>query len=173
MSLSSPSPRDSSPLAARAADTPPSFGEAIDVRVVNLEAVVTDRAGKLVTGLKPADFRLRVDGKEVPIEYFSEVHDGQALAAPAAAPEGQPEAGRAVQGLTEGTVGTYYLVFIDDYFSITPNRDQVLKGLKADLGRLGPDDRMAIVAYDGGAAGHALQLVGIAGRPRRGPSTRR
>jgi VWFA-related protein len=138
--------------AARAADTPPSFGEAIDVRVVNVEAVVTDRDGKLVTGLKPGDFRLRVDGKEVPIEYFNEVHDGQALAAPAAAaaPEGKPETEAAVQGLAEGAVGTYYLVFIDDYFSIAPNRDQVLKGLKADLGSLGPDDRMAIVAYDGG-----------------------
>jgi VWFA-related protein len=135
---------------ARAADTPPSFGEAIDVRVVNLEAVVTDRSGKLVTGLKPDDFRLRVDGKEVPIEYFSEVHDGQALAAPAGAPEGKPGAEAAVQGLAEGTVGTYYLVFIDDYFSIGPQRDLVLKALKADLGRLGPDDRMAIVAYDGG-----------------------
>jgi VWFA-related protein len=137
--------------AAQTADTtPPSFGEAIDVRVVNLEAVVTDRDGKLVTGLKPGDFRLRVDGKEVPIEYFSEVHDGQALTAPAGAPEGKPETEAAVQGLAEGAVGTYYLVFIDDYFSITPHRDQVLKGLKADLGRLGPDDRMAIVAYDGG-----------------------
>ena len=135
---------------ARAADTPPSFDEAIDVRVVNLEAVVTDRSGKLVTGLKPSDFRLRVDGKEVPIEYFSEVHDGQALATPAGAPEGKPEAGAAVQGLAEGTVGTYYLVFIDDYFSIALQRDLVLKGLKADLARLGPGDRMAIVAYDGG-----------------------
>ncbi len=138
-------------VTAQTADTPPSFGEAIDVRVVNVEAVVTDRDGKLVTGLKPGDFRLRVDGKEVPIEYFSEVHDGQALAAPAAAPaEGKPAAEARVQGLAEGAVGTYYLVFIDDYFSIAPNRDQVLKGLKADLGRLGPDDRMAIVAYDGG-----------------------
>ena len=135
---------------ARAADTPPSFGEAIDVRVVNLEARVTDRSGKLVTGLKPGDFRLRVDGKEVPIEYFSEVHDGQALTAPAGAPEDKPGAGAAVQGLAEGAVGTYYLVFIDDYFSIALQRDLVLKGLKADLGRLGPNDRMAIVAYDGG-----------------------
>ena len=137
-------------IPARAADTPPSFGEAIDVRVVNLEARVTDRSGKLVTGLKPGDFRLRVDGKEVPIEYFSEVHDGQALTAPAGAPEDKPGAGAAVQGLAEGAVGTYYLVFIDDYFSIALQRDLVLKGLKADLGRLGPNDRMAIVAYDGG-----------------------
>ena len=68
---------------ARAADEPPLFGESIDVRVVNVEAVVTDRSGKRVTGLKPGDFRLRVDGKELPIEYFTEVHDGNALPPPA------------------------------------------------------------------------------------------
>lgn len=134
----------------RGQEAPPSFGESIDVRVVNLEAVVTGRDGKLVTGLKPEDFRLRVDGREVPIEYFNEVREGEALAASAEA--AGPEAGKptAVQGVTEGKVGTYYLVFIDDYFAIPAQRDAVLKGLKADLGRLGPDDRMAIVAYDGG-----------------------
>ncbi|PYQ65154.1 MAG: hypothetical protein DMF53_06045 [Acidobacteria bacterium] len=137
-------------------DVPPSFGESIDVRVVNVEAVVTDRQGNRVTGLKPEDFRLRVDGKEVPVEYFSEVRDGEAgpAAPPAAAQSEAPPAkaagGAAVQGLAEGRVGTYYLVFVDDYFSIAAQRNIVLKGLKEDLGRLGPDDRMAIVAYDGG-----------------------
>jgi VWFA-related protein len=134
---------------ARAADEPPSFGESIDVRVVNVEAVVTDRAGNRVTGLKPGDFRLRVDGKEVPVEYFSDVQAGQALAA-APAEAGKAEGEAALPGLTQGAVGTYYLVFIDEYFLIAANRDVVLKGIKADLGRLGPDDRMAIVAYDGG-----------------------
>jgi VWFA-related protein len=137
---------------AQTADVQAPFGESIDVRVVNVEAVVTDRAGHRVTGLKPGDFRLRVDGKEVPIEYFSEVNDGRAVAPPAEAakPEGTAAAAPAVQGVAEGAVGTYYLVFIDDYFSIAAKRDAVLKSMKADLGRLGPNDRMAIVAYDGG-----------------------
>jgi VWFA-related protein len=135
---------------SRAANVPPSFGESIDVRVVNLEAVVTDGSGKRVSGLKPEDFRLRVDGKEVPIEYFSEVREGEAQAAPAETGQEARPAGPAVPGLAEGKIGTYYLVFVDDYFSIASNRDAVLKGLKADLHRLGPADRMAIVAYDGG-----------------------
>jgi VWFA-related protein len=144
-------------LASRArADDPPPFGESIDVRVVNVEAVVTDRSGNRVTGLKPGDFRLRVDGKEVPIEYFTEVHDGNALPPPTgptpAGLEGAPPATESavVQGLTEGPVGTYYLVFIDDFFSIAAQRNAVLLAMKEDLGRLGPADRMAIVAYDGG-----------------------
>ena len=137
------------PAVSQAQDPSSPFGESIDVRVVNLEAVVTDRDGHRVTGLKPGDFRLLVDGKEVPVEYFSEVEEGKALAAPAA--EAKPEAGApAVQGVTEGAVGTYYLVFVDDYFSIASHRNAVLQGLKKDLDRLGPNDRMAIVAYDGG-----------------------
>ena len=123
------------------------FGEQIDVRVVNVEVVVTDKQGNRVSGLTPGDFRLRVDGKEVPIEYFSEVRGGQAIA-PGASESGAPVPG--LPSLAPGTpVGTSYLVFIDDYFSLQPRRDEVLKSLKNELTRLGPEDRMAIVAYDG------------------------
>jgi len=141
-----------SAAAQQAPVAPPIFGEEVDVRVVNLEVVVTDRQGNRVPNLKPGDFSLRVDGKDVPVEYFSEVREGRSIAAPAAdTAEGAPEAAGGVQSVAPaGGVGTYYLVFIDDFFSIGPRRDEVLKSLKADLGQLGPDDRMAIVAYDGG-----------------------
>lgn len=129
---------------------PPVFGEEVDVRVVNIEVVVTDGSGNRVPDLAPGDFQLRVDGKDVPVEYFTEVREGRSIAdaEPAAeSVEGKPE----VQSVApEGAVGTYYLVFIDDFFAITPRRNDVLKALKADLGRLRPEDRMAIVAYDGG-----------------------
>ena len=72
------------------ADEPPArveVGESIDVRVVNVEAVVTDRRGHPVRGLAAADFQLLVDGREVPIDYFTEIRDGQAAAAAAAAAE--------------------------------------------------------------------------------------
>lgn len=128
------------------------FGEQIDVRVVNVEAVVTDRQGNRVTGLGPDDFRLRVDGKEMPIEYFTEVRGGQAIAATPADTAGSVQ-GAAVQGLPAlapgSAVGTSYLVFIDDYFGIAARRNEVLRELMDDLGRLGPEDRMAVVAFDG------------------------
>lgn len=133
---------------AARAQQPPAFGEEIDVRVVNVEVVVTDREGRRVPDLKPEDFRLRVDGKEVPVEYFSEVREGSSVAG--AAGEARPEAAGVQSVAPEGAVGTFYLVFIDDYFSIPARRNDVLKALKADLGRLGPEDRMAVVAYDGG-----------------------
>lgn len=47
--------------------------EELDVRVVNVEVVVTDKDGVPVNGLEKDDFRLFVDGSSVPIEYFSTV----------------------------------------------------------------------------------------------------
>ena len=131
-----------------AAEPPASvFGEQIEVRVVNVEVVVTDKQGNRVAGLQPRDFVLRVDGKDAPVEYFSEVRGGQAIATGAAETEA-PLPG--LPSLAPGSpVGTSYLVFIDDFFSIVPRRNEVLRALKEQLGQLGPDDRMAIVAYDG------------------------
>jgi VWFA-related protein len=136
-----------------AAEEPASiFGEEIDVRVVNVEVVVTDRQGNRVTGLGPGDFRLRVDGKDLPIEYFTEVRGGQAIGSTPAdtAGSGQSAAVQGLPSLAPGSpVGTSYLVFVDDYFAIAQRRDEVLRTLMDDLGRLGPEDRMAIVAFDG------------------------
>lgn len=119
-----------------------SFGDVIDVRVVNLEVVVTEK-GERVRGLSPDDFILEVDGAEVPIEYFTEVTGGIADVTE------QAEAGT-LPALAPGEkVGTSYLVFIDDYFSLLTDRNRVLKGLQDQLGLLTPEDRMAVVAYNG------------------------
>ena len=143
-----PAPRQATPAAAAPASQPiaPLFGEQIEVRVVNVEAVVTDRKGNRVPDLKPEDFRLKVDGKPIKIEYFSEIRGGQTIA-----PE--PGSAETIPGLPDlapgSPVGTSYLVFIDDYFSVEPRRNEVLHSLKDDLTRLGPEDRMALVSYDG------------------------
>jgi VWFA-related protein len=129
------------------AEPPSIYGDVIDVRVVNVEVVVTDRAGNRVTDLKPGDFRLKVDGKEVPVEYFTEVRGGSAVAPAAesgAAPGGPPSVEPG------GRVGTSYLVFIDNYFATEFRRNEVLRTLKEQLSLLRPEDRMAILAWDGG-----------------------
>jgi VWFA-related protein len=139
------------PLAAQTArptETPPIFGEQIEVRVVNVEVVVTDKSGNRVTGLQPSDFRLRVDGKDVPVEFFTEVIGRQAVAPAPDGSDGQPAAGPSV--VPGEAVGTFYLVFVDDFFAQTPHRNKVLETLKDQFARLGPDDRMSVVAFDGG-----------------------
>lgn len=131
------------PLCSQDKPSEPIFADQIDVRVVNVEIVVTDRQGNRVTGLKPDDFRLLVDRKPVAVEYFTEVREGEAIAASPGAADRQPSVE------TGGPVGTNYLIFVDDLFSIAAQRDVVLKGLVRDLSQLGPRDRVAIVAWDG------------------------
>jgi len=119
------------------------FSEVVDVRVVNLEIVVTEDGGR-VTGLKPEDFVLTVDGNVVPIEYFTEVHGGTAVA------RGDEGDVATLPALAPGTpVGTSYLVFVDDYFMVKARRDKVLRDLIEQLPLLSPEDRMAVVAFNG------------------------
>jgi VWFA-related protein len=120
------------------------FGEVLDVRVVNVEVVVTDKQGERVRGLDVGQFRLKVDGQEVPIEFFSEIVGGDVVTREGGGPA--PD----VPALSPGKpVGTSYLVFIDDFFTIARDRDRVLRALQEQVSRLTPEDRMAIVAYDG------------------------
>lgn len=145
------------------------FSEIIDVRVVNVEVVVEDKAGLRVQGLGAEDFILSVDGKDVPIEFFSEVRSGTAVAREAGTgPAGLPT-------LAPGQpVGASYLVFIDEYFAIAADRNRVLERLRDQTGQLGPADRMAVVAYDGKGltmltswTGNIAQLDRIFGEAQR------
>lgn len=117
----------------------PVIGETIDVRVVNVEVVATSN-GELVRGLAAADFRLLIDGKEVPIEFFTEVAEG------AAAPS---SAGPAAPVAPAEAVPRSYLVFVDESFSVSEPRNVVLEKLEADLGLMGPRDQMAVLAFNG------------------------
>lgn len=127
--------------ATGASDSP--FAEVIDVRVINLEVVVEEK-GARIHGLQPEDFELMVDGREVPIEYFTEVIGGvaevrQGSTADATVPAQVPGE----------EVATSYLVFIDDHFPVARDRNRVLDHLIEQIPNVRPVDQMAIVAFDG------------------------
>lgn len=135
---------------ASAQDLQNVFGDTVDVRVVNVEVVVTDRDGNPVLDLEPEDFRLIVDGKEVPIDYFTEIRGGVAISPEPEGDRAEPETPESLPGVAPGEpVPTSYLLFIDDFFSIQRDRNQVLEALSEQLPLLGPEDRMAVVAFDG------------------------
>jgi VWFA-related protein len=116
---------------------------------VNLEAVVVDKAGDRVSGLVPGDFVLEVDGKPTPIGYFSEVEDGVAVETELPTLDGGSLVAPA--GISPGeAVGTSYLVFIDSYFTThAARRNRILDEIQSQLLRLGPNDRIALVAFGG------------------------
>lgn len=129
---------------APAGDGQATFGESIDVRVLNVEAVVTGKDGNRVRGLSAGDFRLIVDGKPVAVEFFTEISDGAALG-----PEGEAAPAGEAPSAARGPVPTRYLVFIDDYFGVQQRRNEVIRSLADTVAQMGPDDRMAVVAFDG------------------------
>ena len=132
------------PAAAQESPLPELFSDVIDVRVVNVEVVVTDREGNRIQGLDASDFELHVDGENVPIDYFTEIDEGIART------DVKGDAIGAVSSLAAGEpVPTNYLVFIDEYFAVRRDRDRVLERLEQDLGKLRAHDRVALVAFDG------------------------
>jgi VWFA-related protein len=63
------------------AQTPlPQVGETIDVSIVNVDVVVTDRRGNHIRGLTAADFEIRDNGVAQPITNFAEYEDKPAAA---------------------------------------------------------------------------------------------
>ena len=134
------------PAGAQERDVPSSpevgFGEEIDVRVVNLEVVVEDRAGNRVEGLTSSDFQVLVDGEHVDLEYFTEVANRRAQSSgdvdvPPAAGDGD-------------IVATNYVLFVDDERTLVAERRPVLQGLADRLGVLEPADRVAVVVQNDG-----------------------
>lgn len=122
------------------------FVDTLDVQAVNVEVVVTDRKGDRVPDLTAADFRLLIDGKPVPLDYFAEIREGRPVVAPGTEESDLPPALTDLEADEE--VGTSYLVFIDEFHSPPNLRNEAFKVLARDLHLLGPRDRMAVVAFD-------------------------
>ncbi len=121
---------------------PPTFGERVDVNVVNVDVVVTDRAGHPITDLRQEDFELLVDSTEVPITNFSAISEPRRDAGATGAaigPETKAE---------PGTEPLQLVVLLDNVNTRPQNRDHLLGQLKQVLANLTPRDRVMLVSYD-------------------------
>ena len=129
-------------LSASAFAQEPSLVETMEVRVVNVDVVVTDRAGNRVTGLTAADFEVFEGKKAQPVTHFAEI-DGSA--APAAADVAQSDAAAPAAKSARGAT----VVFFIDASSIDPKRRHtVFQELRAFAGRiLQPGDRATVMAW--------------------------
>lgn len=116
------------------AGAPRTFGESVDVELVNVEVWVTDRDGRPVSGLSVDDFTVFEDGQPVSVSYFDEVRGvgvpdlGSALQPlaveePAAEPLAEaPEAAAPAPG--------YLVLYFDDLFLGPAGREDLVRDLK-------------------------------------------
>lgn len=109
-----------------------SFGERLDVEVVEVEVRVLDRKDRPVTGLTRERFQLYEDGRPVEIEYFAEYQElereGPASRTPEAVAPGSPGSPAAPPPVADTT----HLVIFLDHLHLEPGgRKRVLADLQA------------------------------------------
>lgn len=113
------------------------FSDQIEVSLVNLEVVVTDKSGKPIPDLRKEDFGVLEDGKPVEITNFY-------------AESGQPPAAGAGSAAEPRPIDQRLnlVVFVDDFNMETANRRAILDGARDFLGKsLSPGDRVMVVRY--------------------------
>jgi len=141
-----------SPILAFAADqqqqpAAPQVGETIEVSIVNLDVVVTDKRGNRVHGLTRDDFTIVEDGKPQAITNFAEygadvtravqTTPGSAVLPAPAVAEAPPQ---------KRTI----VVFVDRFKMVNFRRDPIFDSIKKLLrGVVRPGDAVSIVAWRG------------------------
>ena len=119
------------------------FSEVIEVRVTNVDVIVTERNGKPVTGLKKDDFEIYEDGVKKEISNFLELRGGpNAALTTAQAP--QPEVATSEQDIRRRDI----TIFIDNSAIQPFKRNEVLGHLQAFVDRnVRPGDTVAITSW--------------------------
>ena len=135
------------PVAATSQEPPPTFAERVEVRVMDLDVVVTDRDGKPVADLKREDFTVRVGGKVVPIDYFARVEAG-AIHSPDLSTASPDQVLAAYRQADQAYVPRHFLVYVDVGHLAPDGRKRGLEAVRDLVTRLGPNDRGRVVLFD-------------------------
>jgi VWFA-related protein len=148
-------------FAAGAQETP-RLGETVDVSIVNVDVVVTDKAGNRVHGLKQEDFELRENGKVKPIsnfaEYASEGEQGT-VGVEVAERQAQP----AVPAAAPREKRTL-LIFFEEMQLANFAADQFTKGISETVRQLiAPGDSVSVVIW----SQYRIQHVEFTSEPRQ------
>jgi VWFA-related protein len=125
----------------------PKLTETIDVRVINLDVVVTDRKGNVITGLTKDDFQVLERGVPKEISNFYEIRASQL---PSARP-GTPATQVPVPSKDETPAQLKRrVVFFVDNLSLAPfNRNRVFKSMKEFAAQiLRPGDEAMIATWN-------------------------
>ncbi|MBV9496434.1 MAG: VWA domain-containing protein, partial [Acidobacteria bacterium] len=124
-------------------------GETIEVSLVNLDVIVTNRRGERVHGLTAADFEVLEDGKPRDISNFTEFRS-QRTAEAAASPVANelPAAPAPVQG--EARPKRTIILFVDQVRLEPFKRDAVFAAMKQMLrDSVSPGDAVSILTWHG------------------------
>jgi VWFA-related protein len=135
-----------------------SFSAEIDVSIVTVVVRAVDTWGRPLLGLKPADFRVRVGKREIPVDSLYWVGEGAVelpaqAASPSPAPAGPEEKTAEAEELAvpaQPSQGKLVIFFVQA--DLTPSRIsgqlRMRPFTRQLLATLQPGDRAAVVSYD-------------------------
>jgi VWFA-related protein len=128
----------------------PKLTESIDIRVISIDVVVTDKKGNAITGLTKDDFQLLENGVLKPISNFYEVEAQKAVRPPTvAATPAQPAPVAPKQEDVPENMRRRVIFYIDN-LSLAPfNRNRVFKEMK-EFARsvLRPGDEAMVATFN-------------------------
>ncbi|HKO56093.1 MAG TPA: VWA domain-containing protein [Thermoanaerobaculia bacterium] len=117
------------------------YGEVIEVRVINVDAVVTDKAGNPVKGLTKDDFEVFENGKKKEVSNFMAVEESQATLE-------TPEGRRQLAAQAAAPARRHIVLFIDQSTLRPMNRNQVVPALKDFVSKaVRPGDDVTIFSW--------------------------
>ena len=126
------------------------FTEVVDVRVIEVEVVVTDRSGVPVAGLGPDAFELEVDGKPMPIANFYAEAGGLVRQTVGTVDRRSDPSFTPVEEVEASPARRSYVVILIDHTRLRGNnRKRAFGALREALGRLGGEDLVAVVGVEG------------------------
>ncbi|HEX8619472.1 MAG TPA: VWA domain-containing protein [Thermoanaerobaculia bacterium] len=129
-------------VSSASAQETPRLGETLDVSIVNVDVVVTDKQGNRIRGLRQEDFELREGGKVQPISNFAEyVSDADRGTIGV---EGTQQTQRAAPRRDRRTI----LVFFESMQLVHAAADEFAKSLHDTISRMvGPGDAVSFVIW--------------------------
>lgn len=130
-----------------AAQSPGAVSESVNVRVMDIDVVVTEKDGRAVSDLRKDEFQVRVDRKPVSIDYFASVHDSS-VHAPDLTTLSPDLVLNQFEKARDAYVPRHFLIFLDA--NLSPNgRQRTGEALKDLVTRLGPYDEALVLAEGG------------------------
>jgi VWFA-related protein len=153
LSLTSAVAQDKKKPSPSPSPTPPEVEDVVRVNteLVQTDVTVFDKDGKFVSGLKPEQFELLVDGQPQPIAFFdSVVTGGRNEASALRAGSGKKHTQPVVEEPAEPGSGRTILFFVNDLHLAPGSLSSVHKTIGQFIDTmLGPNDQVAITSASG------------------------
>lgn len=135
-------------VAARlSAQSSGAVSESVNVRVMDIDVVVTGKDGRPVSDLQRDEFQVRVDRKPVSVDYFASVRDSS-VHAPDLTTLSPDLVLNQFEKARDAYVPRHFLIFFDANLSPS-GRQRAGEALKDLVTRLGPSDEVLVLAEGG------------------------